>query len=166
MKQMVKNIGITVVLSSLMVGCGGGGYESQPTWLNGLREKVSAPMTVLKPVRSEDHKTLRKTVHFGFDNSRIASEDQEALLELVDVMQKDQFKRIQVSGHTDERGSSEYNIALGWRRAQSVAYFLQSNGIAKDQIDLISYGKEKPIDGRHVESAWQKNRRVELRTVS
>ena len=79
---------------------------------------------------------------------------------------KIKFKRIQVSGHTDERGSSEYNIALGWRRAQSVAYFLQANGITEDQIDLVSYGKEKPVDDRHVESAWQKNRRVELRTVS
>ena len=165
MQKVVKNIGISLVLTGLLTGCANHG-EAKTSWWDGLKSSVSAPMTVLKPVRSEDHKTLRSTVHFGFDNSRIAQEDQDLLLEMINAIQKDQFKRIQVSGHTDERGSSEYNIALGWRRAQSVAYFLQANGITEDQIDLVSYGKEKPVDDRHVESAWQKNRRVELRTVS
>lgn len=164
--RVFKNIGMAAAISAALAGCSTEyGVEGSSSWLGQLKSKV-APLTVIKPVQSSDHKTLRQTVYFGFDNSRIASDDQQVLSHLVDYLNSDEASRLQISGHTDERGSSEYNIALGWRRAQSVSNFLQSAGIGKERIDLISYGKEKPLDVHHNESAWQKNRRVELRTIS
>jgi peptidoglycan-associated lipoprotein len=69
---------------------------------------------------------------------------------------------VRLEGHTDERGSREYNIALGDRRAQSVRRVLLFQGASTDQIDTVSYGEEKPAVEGHDEAAWSKNRRVEL----
>ncbi len=70
--------------------------------------------------------------------------------------------RVVVEGHTDERGTPEYNIALGERRARSVARYLQNLGVDVNQISVVSYGEEKPVDPGHDESAWSKNRRAVL----
>ena len=69
---------------------------------------------------------------------------------------------MRLEGHTDERGSREYNIALGDRRAQSVRQVLLFQGASVDQIDTVSYGEEQPAVSGHTEDAWSKNRRVEL----
>jgi peptidoglycan-associated lipoprotein len=67
-----------------------------------------------------------------------------------------------IEGHADERGTREYNLALGERRASAVAQYLEANGVAKSRIEIISYGKERPADLGHDEAAWSKNRRVEI----
>lgn len=67
-----------------------------------------------------------------------------------------------LSGHADERGTREYNMALGERRANAVQAFLSSNGVRGGQLDTVSYGKEKPINDGHDEAAWAENRRVEI----
>ena len=72
-------------------------------------------------------------------------------------------KRVLLEGHTDERGSAEYNVALGERRAQVVARILRQLGVSQNQLQIVSYGKEKPAVLGHEESAWQQNRRVEFR---
>ncbi len=69
-------------------------------------------------------------------------------------------KKIVVEGHCDERGTAEYNLALGERRAQSVRNYLRNLGVTKDQLDIISYGEELPLDPASTESAWAKNRRA------
>lgn len=68
--------------------------------------------------------------------------------------------RIIIEGHTDERGTPEYNIALGERRARSVARYMQNLGVDVNQLSIVSYGEEKPVDPGHAESSWQKNRRA------
>lgn len=70
--------------------------------------------------------------------------------------------KLQVSGHTDERGTSNYNMGLGERRGNAVASLLSSSGVKSDQINVVSFGKEKPAADGHDEAAWSKNRRVEL----
>lgn len=77
-------------------------------------------------------------------------------------MLESQSLKIKVKGHTDERGTPEYNLALGEKRAQSVAQALQIFGVTQDRIEMISYGEEQPVDGNSTEEAWQKNRRAEL----
>ena len=67
-----------------------------------------------------------------------------------------------IDGFTDERGTREYNLALGERRADAVATFLVSQGVRRSQIDVVSYGEERPADPGHCEAAWAKNRRAEL----
>jgi peptidoglycan-associated lipoprotein len=70
-------------------------------------------------------------------------------------------ERLSLEGHCDERGTEEYNLALGQRRADSVRSYLVSGGISPDRLKTISYGEEKPVDNGHDESAWAKNRRVQ-----
>ena len=68
-----------------------------------------------------------------------------------------------LEGHADERGTREYNLALGERRAQAVERYLQVQGVAAGQMETISYGEERPVDGSHNEAAWAKNRRAEIK---
>ena len=70
--------------------------------------------------------------------------------------------RVVVDGFTDERGTREYNLALGERRAEAVRTFLVTAGVRRSQIDVVSYGEERPADPDHSEAAWAKNRRAEL----
>ena len=70
---------------------------------------------------------------------------------------------IVIEGHADDRGTREYNLALGQRRAESVADYLESNGINRTRLSIISYGEENPVDASSNEAAWSKNRRVEIK---
>ena len=102
-----------------------------------------------------------RTVYFGFDQSTLAS-DAQSILDANIAKLKSGSQQIRLEGHADERGTREYNLALGERRANAVAQYLVANGISKSRIETISYGKERPADPGHDESAWAKNRRVEL----
>jgi len=102
---------------------------------------------------------LLRDIHFDFDRYDIRPEDAEILKENAALLIKYPDKRIQIEGHCDERGTAEYNLALGERRAQSARDFLISLGIAPNRITTISYGEEKPLDPGHNEEAWAKNRR-------
>jgi peptidoglycan-associated lipoprotein len=77
-------------------------------------------------------------------------------------LRKDHNVNVAIEGHTDERGSTEYNLALGQKRADAVRKYLSNNGVAKDRIKTTSYGKERPVDPAHNEEAWAKNRRGEI----
>lgn len=104
-------------------------------------------------------------VYFDFDKSGIRP-DMRAIMD-----QKAQFLldypsiRIQIEGHCDERGTAEYNVALGHRRAQSSKDYLASLGVSASQIDTVSYGEERPADPRHNEVAWSKNRRARFNVI-
>ena len=103
---------------------------------------------------------LIKDIHFDFDKFDIRPGDAEVLKENAALLTKHPTKKIQVEGHCDERGSIEYNLALGERRANSAKKYLISLGMPADRISTISYGKEKPLDSGHNEEAWAKNRRA------
>jgi peptidoglycan-associated lipoprotein len=102
---------------------------------------------------------LLKDIHFDFDKYNIRPEDAEILKENAALLKKYPKVKIQVEGHCDERGTTEYNLALGERRANSAKRYLVSLGISPDRISTISYGKERPLDPSHNEEAWAKNRR-------
>lgn len=102
-----------------------------------------------------------RTVYFGFDQAALSS-DSQSILDSNVAKLKSGSQQIRVEGHADERGTREYNLALGERRANAVVQYLVANGIAKSRLETISYGKERPADPGHDESAWAKNRRVEL----
>ena len=84
------------------------------------------------------------------------------LRHLAHTLRQHRHEVVQVAGHTDERGSREYNLALGWRRAKAVSNYLLQQGVHTQQLDVMSYGKEKPISLAHNEHAWAENRRVSL----
>jgi len=109
---------------------------------------------------------LLKDIHFDFDKYDIRSEDVEILKGNAALLLKNPRVKIQIEGHCDERGTVEYNLALGERRANSAKKYLISFGISADRISTISYGEEKPLDPGHHEEAWSKNRRAHFIIIS
>jgi len=102
--------------------------------------------------------TVAEMIHFDFDKSQIRPPDAEALDRKIPVLKANPDVRIQIAGNCDERGSDEYNLALGNRRALAARQYLVSHGVEESRIATISYGKERPLDPGHNEEAWAKNR--------
>jgi len=137
-------------------------------------EKVDEAPAVKKPEMTEEEifmsKSLEeinlaaplKMIHFDYDRYFIR-EDAKPVLEGNSAwMRKFQSAKILIEGHCDERGTEEYNLALGEKRAQSTFDHLVSLGISPQRIKVISYGKSQPLDNGHNEIAWQKNRRAQF----
>jgi peptidoglycan-associated lipoprotein len=103
---------------------------------------------------------MLQDIHFDFDEYNVRLEDVEILKDNAALLMKYPSVKIQIEGHCDERGTVEYNLALGERRANSTKKYLVSLGISPDRIATISYGEERPLDPGHNEEAWAKNRRA------
>jgi peptidoglycan-associated lipoprotein len=101
-----------------------------------------------------------RTFYFDFDQSAIKSESRAPLTAHAAFLSANPSLKVVLEGHCDERGTKEYNIALGEDRAKSVAQFLKVNGVSDSQIEVISYGEERPAMMGQNEDAWAKNRRV------
>ena len=99
------------------------------------------------------------TVHFGYNQFSVQDEDKTTLQRQAAWLQKYPAIRVTVEGNCDERGTREYNLDLGARRANSVKEYLVSLGVSSDRVDTISYGKERPICTESDESCWAQNRR-------
>jgi peptidoglycan-associated lipoprotein len=103
-----------------------------------------------------------RTIYFEFDSASLSDETMSILEAHGAFIAENGEVDVRLEGHADERGSREYNIALGDRRAQSVRRVLLLQGASTDQIDTVSYGEEQPASPDHTEEAWAENRRVEL----
>ena len=103
---------------------------------------------------------LNEDIHFEFDKSRLLPEGKKILRRKAKWLRTHHDVSVIVEGHCDERGTNEYNMALGDRRAGSAKSFLVDLGIARGRLRTISYGEERPLDPRHNEEAWAKNRRA------
>jgi peptidoglycan-associated lipoprotein len=104
--------------------------------------------------------SLLKDIYFEFDKYDIRPGDGVILKQNAEILKKYPKVKIQIEGHCDERGTNEYNLALGERRANSTKNYLISLGVPPERISTISYGEEKPLDPGHSEDAWAKNRRA------
>lgn len=102
------------------------------------------------------------TIYFDFDKATVRPEFVEVLQAHGAFLSANPSVRVTVEGHSDERGTPEYNIALGERRAQAVVQFLQNVGVSAGQISTVSYGEEKPVDMSRTEAGFAKNRRAVL----
>lgn len=114
------------------------------------------------PMGEEKEMFSPEVLYFAYDSDEITMESQDKLRGLTEYMNKNQMANLQVEGHCDERGSVQYNLALGERRAQAVKNYLASTGVDAGRISTISWGKEKPAVIGKDESAWSKNRRAEF----
>ncbi|RMG90127.1 MAG: peptidoglycan-associated lipoprotein Pal [Candidatus Dadabacteria bacterium] len=101
-------------------------------------------------------------IHFDFDKAVIRPDAQEVLRKNAEYLQNNPGVRIRIEGHCDERGTTEYNLALGERRAKAAFQYLMDLGIDPNRMSVVSYGEEMPLDPRHNEEAWAKNRRAEF----
>ncbi len=99
-------------------------------------------------------------IYFRYDSEQIQDAYVGVMQAHAQYLRDNPDSRIIIEGHTDERGTPEYNIALGERRARSVARYMTNLGVDANQLSIVSYGEEKPVDPGHQEASWQKNRRA------
>lgn len=124
-----------------------------------LSEAELTPTQMLEDPQSP---LTERVFYFDFDSAKVSDDSLPALEAHGNFIAAHGNVSVRLEGHGDERGSREYNIALGDRRAQTVRRLLLFQGASDQQIEAISYGEEKPADAAHTEAAWAKNRRVEL----
>jgi peptidoglycan-associated lipoprotein len=122
-------------------------------------EKPETPESPEQQPDVEEISLQLKDVYFDYDDDALRNDAKETLARNGKVLQDNSWVNIVVEGNCDERGTVEYNLALGERRALSAKRYLVSYGIEPSRISIISYGKERPVDPRHTEEAWAKNRR-------
>lgn len=103
-----------------------------------------------------------QNIYFDYNTSAIRADAREILKANAEIFTKNSSSKIVVEGHCDERGTAEYNMALGERRAQEAKQYLVNLGIDASRIETISYGKERPLDNRSIEKAWAQNRRAQF----
>ena len=121
-----------------------------------------APMDAIEMLEQTEGALANRTIYFEFDSAKLSSESIQILETHGNFIAGNGEVSVRLEGHADERGSREYNIALGDRRAQSVRRVLLFQGASVDQVETVSYGEEQPLMSGHTEEAWSKNRRVEL----
>ena len=131
------------------------------------RPTAEAPVAIkpadTQPVQAETETSPFETVYFDFDKSDLRQDARNTLTKNAEIMLKSKpSAKIKIEGHCDERGSAEYNLALGERRATSSMQYLITLGVQADRLSIISYGKEKPAVQGTGEEAWAKNRRAEF----
>ena len=119
-------------------------------------------MSAAELLEQSEGALANRTIYFEFDSAKLTSESIAILETHGSFIAGNGEVTVRLEGHADERGSREYNIALGDRRAQSVRRVLLFQGASTDQLETVSYGEEQPAMSGHTEEAWAKNRRVEL----
>ena len=119
-----------------------------------------APAPVVSPLDDPNSPLAQRVVYFDFDKSDVKPEYLDTLTAHAKYLVANPSQKIRIEGYTDERGTVEYNIALGDRRAQAVRRFMLFQGVNADQISTVSFGEAHPADPGHDETAWAKNRRA------
>ena len=173
-----RTAGITVIgimMGALVGGCsstgtdqsGGPAVESktpvQPVKVEATTQP--APQTVVTapdPLDDPAGVLASRVIYFDYDSSEVRAEDQALVEAHANYLAQNPGRQVLLEGHADERGSREYNVALGERRALAVGRLMQLLGVSDTQMRTVSYGEENPADGRHDEAAWAANRRVVL----
>lgn len=141
-----------------------GGYGDYPTTpgegeASGLEDERQFQ---LDPLQDPDSPLAKRVIYFDYDSDQVKADSLDTVNAHGQYLATDPAQRVRLEGHGDERGSREYNLSLGERRAQSVRRLLQLQGVLDEQIEIISYGEELPAAPGHDEQSWSLNRRVEL----
>jgi len=111
------------------------------------------------------HQDMLRDVFYEFDSSELSAAAMDSLMHDASYIMANRGFRVLLEGHCDERGTIEYNLALGERRAQAAYDYLAEYGVSPSRLQTVSYGKERPFVEGHTEAAWAKNRRVHLRVL-
>lgn len=128
---------------------------------------AAAPSQVAQKVSSSSQlQSALEKIYFDFDSANLSESARATLTKNADALKKETSAKIRIEGNCDERGSAEYNLALGERRARSAKQYLTTLGVKADRLTVISYGKEKPAVQGSDEAAWTKNRRDEFVVIA
>jgi peptidoglycan-associated lipoprotein len=175
----VTMLGMSLALIGSLSGCG----KKPPATVVPVEDDAAARQRMLdslraaerEPAAPEPEKVVVKPepefplilqdVHFDTDKAILTELAASIMSDNALALSQHAKVKVQIEGHCDERGSNEYNLALGERRAQTVKNYLVNYGISNGRLSTISYGEERPVDPGHDERAWQKNRRVHMRVV-
>lgn len=173
---MYKNLVLCLVLGSAVAlgGCASkskrdssAGLDSSATdsglSTSGANDRVAPAQQV--GGRDDDTSGLslsERTIYFEFDSSDLSPEGQAIAANFARYLIANPTKKLRLEGHADERGTREYNVGLGERRANAVLNALRQGGASASQVSIVSYGEERPADPRHDEEGWARNRRVEI----
>jgi len=158
-------LGLAAMLSVSLVACKSTDEEAAAPAAAAPSASSNAAAASNQPSAAElaRQRALAKTVfYFEFDKSDLSQEDRDALVYHAEELKKNPNSKIRLEGHADERGTREYNLALGERHAQAVERYLQVQGVAAGQMETISYGEERPAQQGTTEAAYSANRRVEM----
>jgi peptidoglycan-associated lipoprotein len=173
---------LVLATAGLAAACGGKPAPEQPA-----PEPVAAPTPTPAPVddsaerdRLERERLAREAseraravaadlaamINFEYDQAAVRTTDQATLDKKAAILAANPNVRLQISGHADERGSDEYNLALGNRRAGAAKRYLENKGIDAARLDVVSYGEERPLNAGHDEAAYAQNRRDEFQVTA
>jgi len=130
------------------------------------RQRAADSAAAAAASAGEVRNLLAAVIHFDYDRATLRSDDQATLDQKVAILTANPDVRIRVSGHCDERGSDEYNLALGNRRATAAKEYLVSHGVDASRIETASFGEERPMAMGHDEDSWAQNRRDEFEILS
>ena len=184
----IKHLFVPTIVTTLILGaCGGSTPPPPPPPAGPTQAEIDARNDSIAAARAEQERlaaaerdaqrreqdrmnrerdqartTLEALVRFEYDESGITAAAERILRAKLPILQRSPAVRLRLEGHADERGSTEYNLALGSRRAESVRDFLSGFGISENRFTTTSFGEERPAVNRSDEAAWAQNRRVEF----
>jgi peptidoglycan-associated lipoprotein len=168
----MKKVLFSALLVSLLAGCAGQEVKEQPkaavedrtaTQAAGADTKPAGQQTVAaNPLKDPNNILSKRSVYYDFDKSDVKDEYKPMVEAHSKYLTGNKAAKIAVQGNCDERGSREYNIALGNRRADSVRKMMNVMGASDSQIEVVSFGEEKPRAACHDESCWKENRRSDI----
>ena len=131
-----------------------------------VKQAKVAESTMGENQKTEELKSALAKIYFDFDSYKLSEAARSNLVKDAELIKKDSAEKVRIEGNCDERGSDEYNLALGEKRAKAAMEYMVTLGIPAERLSVISYGKEKPADPGHDEVAWAKNRRDEFVALS
>jgi len=178
---MTRTQMFTALAAALVIGgCATSGNDSASSTTSGTAGSQSratssaapapapAPSSQLSSGRSGTSSTARmgqpgaRSVYYEFDKADLSAEDRRLVEQHARYLRANPGAKARIEGNADERGSSEYNLALGQRRAEGVMKALRAGGVQEDRLEAVSYGKEKPKADGHDEKSWAENRRSDI----
>lgn len=170
MRDALRPLLAAILLGGLVVGCKSQPEEPPPEPEPEPVAVAPEPAPPPPPPRVDEEgnpvdpsgRPLGRTFYFEFDQARLSERDLRVLAMHADYLTDFRNRSVVIEGHCDERGTREYNLGLGERRAQAIERYLTSAGVRGAQVETVSYGEERPADARQGESAWAKNRRAVL----
>ena len=154
---MSRSLLALVAAALVAVGCASKKPNNNPDSLAGSNGDNTGLSLELKGDSDSGTAGGLQTVYFGFDSSSLDGSSRDSAQANADFLKANASVEVQIEGHCDERGGIQYNLALGERRAKAVRDFIVASGVSAKRVNIISYGKEKPVAFGHEEAAWGKN---------
>jgi peptidoglycan-associated lipoprotein len=163
---------VPVLALGLVAACGGKKVEDTPPPAPEMTRAPATPpapspvaVDTVQAAPDTRGATLAERIHFGLDRYDLSPEARTSLAAKAEIMRASPNVTLRISGHADERGSDEYNLALSKRRAVEARRFLMQQGVDSSRVETVGYGEEQPLDTGTTEPAWAMNRRAEFSVI-